>query len=59
MQFCPAYAGRIAPGVGLQQLQQAAFEVLQSMPPPDYTDALGARELQLVFRHDCQYVVVY
>lgn len=54
MQFGPAFAARIGSGVGPQQLQQAAGEVLQALPPPDYTDALGSRELQLVFRHDCQ-----
>lgn len=54
MQFCPAFASRIGSGVGPQQLQQVAVEVLQALPSPDYSDALASRELQLVFRHDCQ-----
>lgn len=54
MQFSPPFASRISPGAGLQQIQQAAHDVLQSLPPPDYTGALATRDLQLVFRHDCQ-----
>ncbi|KAH7619140.1 hypothetical protein Ndes2526B_g06092 [Nannochloris sp. 'desiccata'] len=54
MQFSPVFASRIAPGTALQQVQQAAADVLSSLPPPDYTGALASRDLQLVFRHDCQ-----
>lgn len=55
LQFSHALASRISPGVNPQTVQQASFDVLQSLPPPDYSGAsLGSRDLQLVFRHDCQ-----
>lgn len=54
IQFSPVFASRIAPGTALEQVQKAATDVLSSLPPPDYTGALASRDLQLVFRHDCQ-----
>jgi len=54
MQFSYALGIRIAPAVSQQIIEQAVFDALQSLPPPDYSGAtLSARDLQLVFRHDC------
>lgn len=54
IQFSPVFASRIAPGTAPEQIQKDAADVLSSLPPPDYTGALASRDLQLVFRHDCQ-----
>ena len=38
-----------------EHLHGLMFDTLQSLPPPDFSDApLENRDLQLVFRHDCQ-----
>ena len=52
MQFCPPFATRISPKVTREQIQQAAVDTLNSLPPPHYGPYNG--DLQLVFRHDCQ-----
>ena len=56
MQFCSVFSRKIAPGVPLHQIQDTALEVLLSLPPPDYSGGSANDSLQLVFRHDCQYV---
>ncbi len=39
-------------------MDRAAAEALQAMPPPEYAPVpLQQKDLQLVFRHDCMYVV--
>lgn len=54
LQFAQALAGRISPALSPQMVQSAAFDALQSLPPPDYGGLpLEQRDLQLVFRHDC------
>ena len=54
-QFGPVLAGRLAPTLSAQQVQQATADALAALPPPDYSGAaLESRDLQLVFRHDCQ-----
>lgn len=54
-QFYPAFAARIAPSIPLQTVHSAASDTLNALPAPDYSDAsLSSRDLQLVFRHDCQ-----
>ena len=56
LQFAAVLGGRIAPQLSPQLVQAAAFDAIQSLPPPDYGAAVAAaavRELQLVFRHDC------
>eukprot|EP00798_Chlamydomonas_sp_ICE-L_P011523 gene11523-34235_t len=58
-QFVGLYTRRIIqlvpPGtISREGLEQAAFEVVESMPVPEFAQiALESRELQLVFRHDC------
>lgn len=54
LQFAPAFAGRITPNLNPSIVQQAAVDAIQSLPPADYSGAtLDARDMQLVFRHDC------
>lgn len=55
VQFAPALAGRIAHTLAPQMVEQATYDVLQTLPAADYSGAaLETRDLQLVFRHDCQ-----
>ena len=54
LQFAHVLASRISPQLNPQLVQTAAFDAIQSLPPPDYGGmALESRDLQLVFRHDC------
>jgi hypothetical protein len=54
LQFSPALASRITPGIQPELLEQAALDALRSLPAPDYAAApIEARDLQIVFRHDC------
>lgn len=60
-QFTPALIQRINPGLAPEFIQQATSDTLQALPPPTYSAATAtanqpppSRELQLVFRHDCQ-----
>lgn len=55
LQFAPALEKILNPNLPHHVVNQAAQDALQSLPPPDYSGATpGTRELQLVFRHDCQ-----
>lgn len=55
MQFALAFSARVSPNLSLQVVQRAAFETVAQLPPPEAVPAGGieARDLQLVFRHDC------
>lgn len=56
LQFALALASNIAPQLSPALVQSAAFDAIQALPPPDYGGAplaVPARELQMVFRHDC------
>ena len=54
-QFGPILAGRISHNLSAEVVQQATADALAALPPPDYSGgALEIRDLQLVFRHDCQ-----
>lgn len=58
IQFAGAFARRINPTLNPQIVQQAAAEAIASLPAPEYGRvAVENRDLQLVFRHDCLYVL--
>jgi hypothetical protein len=55
LQFAPLLAARLAAGAAPELLRAATADALAALPPPDYSAApLAVRDLQLVFRHDCQ-----
>lgn len=53
-QFGSVLASRLNPTLSELTVQRVTAEVLNSLPPPDYSGAaLETKEFQLVFRHDC------
>ncbi len=57
IQFAIAFASRINPALAANIVERSAKETLASLPPPQRQSASqDARDLQLVFRHDCLYV---
>lgn len=53
VQFAGAFAARAAPGLGPADVRAAAAAAIAGLPPPERGGGPAARELQLVFRHDC------
>lgn len=57
LQFAVAFASRINPQLAANIVQRSAKETLASLPRPErQAPRPDSRDLQLVFRHDCQYV---
>ena len=53
VQFAGAFAARAAPNLGPADVRAAAAAAIAGLPPPERGGGPAARELQLVFRHDC------
>lgn len=53
VQFAGAFAARACPSLGPGDVRSAAAAAISRLPPPERGAGGEARELQLVFRHDC------
>ncbi len=60
IQFAGAFSRRVNPNLDQRLVQQAAAEAIASLPAPEFGRvAVENRDLQLVFRHDCLWVVPF